>query len=286
MKYKTLPFVSSLPILLLVAATAFAQETMTNEEVVSLTKAGLSPTIIIGKIRTSSPGFDVSTDSLIALKQAGVSEEVLAAMLEAKSGKSVNAAPVEAPAVDPNDPTVRRNHGIFLYELVKGRRVMTQMRPVVSAQNRTGGVFTNSITYGITKIKQKANLPGRNAELQIPRTRPIFYFYLDASTGGLNTASGIPADPNEFMLVRFNQRDDNREVTIAKQNAFGGKGGLSDEYVVPFDSEDLGNGIFRVMPREELKKGEYAFYLVNSGNSNANAAIGSKFFDFGINPIP
>jgi hypothetical protein len=286
MNAKLLPFLTSLMMLLFVATTAFAQEAMTNEEVVSLTKAGLSPTIIIGKIRTSAPGFDLSTDSLIALKQAGVSEEVLAAMLEAKSGKPVNVTPVEAPAADPNDPMAKRGYGIYLYELIRGRRVMTQMRPVVSAQNRTGGVFTNSITYGITKIKQKANLPGRNAELQIPRTRPIFYFYLDATTGGLNISSGIPADPNEFMLVRFNQRDDNREVTISKQNAFGGKGGLSDEYVVPFDSEDLGNGIFRVTPRTELKKGEYAFFLINSGNSNANAAIGVKFFDFGINPIP
>jgi hypothetical protein len=286
MRYKPLTLLNPLLMLLFVAAMAFAQETMSNDEVVSLTKAGLSPMIIIGKIRTSSPGFDLSTDSLIALKQAGVSEEVLAAMLEAKSGKPVKATPVEAPAADTSDPMVKRNYGIYLYELIKGRRVMTQLRPVVSAQNRTGGVFTNSITYGITKIKQKANLPNRNAEMQIPRTRPIFYFYLDATTGGLNTSSGIPSDPNEFMLVRFNQRSDNREVTIAKQNAFGGKGGLSDEYVVPFDSEDLGNGIFRVTPRTELKKGEYAFYLVNSGNSNASAAIGAKFFDFGINPVP
>jgi hypothetical protein len=35
-----------------------------------------------------------------------------------------------------------------------------------------------------------------------------------------------------------------------------------------------------------LKKGEYGFYLVNSGNSNTGAAVGSKFFDFGVNPIP
>lgn len=286
MKHKPFHIVTSLLVLLFFASVAIAQEAMTNDEVISLTKAGLSPSIIIGKIRSSAPGFDLSTNSLIALKQAGVSDDVVAAMLEAKSGKSVTITPVEAPAVDPTDPMVRRNYGIYLYELLKGRRVMTQLRPTVSAQNRTGGVFTNSITYGITKIKQKANLPGRNADLQIPRTRPIFYFYLDSTTGGLNTASGIPSDPNEFMLVRFNQRSDNREVTIAKQNAFGGKGGLSDEYVVPFDSEDLGNGIFRVTPREELKKGEYGFYLVNSGNSNASAAIGAKFFDFGINPIP
>jgi DsbC/DsbD-like thiol-disulfide interchange protein/cytochrome c biogenesis protein CcdA len=48
----------------------------------------------------------------------------------------------------------------------------------------------------------------------------------------------------------------------------------------------LGNGIFKVTAAGELRKGEYGFYLVNSGNSNVNAGIGSKFFDFGVNMTP
>jgi hypothetical protein len=286
MRIRGLNIVLSLFILLCISVLAFAQEAMTNDEVISLTKAGLAPSIIIGKIRTSRPGFDLSTNSLISLKQAGVSDEVVTAMLEATSGRPRTVGPVDAAAGDPNDPSARHSHGIYLFERVGERRVMTQMRPIVSAQNRVGGVFTNSITYGISKIKQKANLPGRNADLQVTNTRPVFYFYLDNTSGGLNTASGIPSDPNEFMLVHFNIRSDNREVTISKQNAFGGKGGLSDEYVVPFEAESLGNGVFKITPSRDLKKGEYGFYLVNSGNSNANAAIGAKFFDFGVNPIP
>ncbi|MCV4940064.1 hypothetical protein OFC17_35350, partial [Escherichia coli] len=80
------------------------------------------------------------------------------------------------------------------------------------------------------------------ATLQITTTQPVFYFYLDVTSGGLNTSSGIPSTPNEFTLIRFNIRSDNREVTIAKANSWGGKGGLSDEYVVPLKAEDLGNG--------------------------------------------
>jgi len=187
---------------------------------------------------------------------------------------------------DPNDPMAKHNYGIYLYEEKDGVRRMTLVKPTVSAQNRTGGLFTSSLTYGITKVKTKANLPGRTSALQIPNTAPVFYFYLDVTSGGLNTSSGIPSDPNEFTLVRFNIRDDNREVTIGKANAFGGKGGLSDEYVVQFKAEDLGNGVFRITPGAALPKGEYGFFLVNSGNSNASAAVGAKFFDFGINPIP
>lgn len=268
--------------------TARAQdETMTNGEVISLVKAGLNTQIIINKIRTSKTAFDLSTDGLIALKKAEVSDEIVTAMLEAKSGKSVSAAAAPNAATgDPNDPMAAHNFGIYLYEEKDGVKKMTQLTPNVSAQNRTGGLFTSSLTYGIGKVKIKANLPGTTAKLQLNQAQPVFYFYLDTKSGGLNTASGVPSTPNEFTLIKFNVRSDNREVTIGKANAFGAKGGLSDEYVVQFNAEDLGNGIFKITPTSTLKNGEYGFYLINSGNSNASSAVGSKFFDFGVKLTP
>ena len=273
-----------------------AQETMTNDEVISLTKAGLAGSIIIGKINSSPNNFDMSTDALIKLKQAGVADDVVGAMLTAKSGKSavtpttattsINGSANAGPLGDPNDPMAKHNYGIYLYEEKDGVKKMTALKPNVSAQNRTGGMFTSSLTYGIGKVKTKTNLPGRSANLQLQSTAPIFYFYLDITSGGLNTSSGVPSDPNEFTLVRFNQRSDNREVTIGKSNAFGAKGGLSDEYVVQVKAEDMGNGIFKVTPSADLKKGEYGFMLTNSGNSNTAAGVGSKFFDFGVNMTP
>jgi hypothetical protein len=290
MKLRRNTFILAALLGLLVGVTTAvrAQDTMSNEEVISLTKAGLASSVIIGKIRTSKTNFDMSTDALIALKQNGVSDDVVTAMLEAKSGKTmVVATSGEAAAfADPNDPTSKHGYGIYLYEERDGVRKMTQLKPNVSAQNRTGGLFTSQLTYGIGKVKVKANLPGRKAVLQVTTTTPVFYFYLDATSGGLNTASGIPSDPKEFSMVRFNLRGDNREVTIGKSNVFSGKGGLSDEYVVPFKADDLGDGVFRITPVAPLSKGEYGFYLVNSGNSNTSMAVGSKFFDFGVNPIP
>ncbi len=110
-----------------------AQETMNNDEVITLAKAGLNPNIIIGKIRTSKTNFDLSTDSLISLKKAGVSDEIVAAMLEAKSGKplttgpSINSTGAASVAVsgDPNDPMSKHNYGIYLYEEKDGVRKMT-----------------------------------------------------------------------------------------------------------------------------------------------------------------
>jgi len=264
---------------------AMAQDKMTNDEVISLTKAGLASSIIIGKINSTPSSFDTSTDALITLKKEGVTDEVVAAMMQAKAGRPVSTA--SAGMDDPNDPASKHNFGIYMFEEKDGVKKMTQLQPTMSGQNRTGGQFTAAVTpFGLGKVKTKTNLPGRNAALQLTTTTPVFYFYLDNASGGLNTASGIPSSPKEFTLVRFNQRSDNREVTIAKANSWGAKGGLSDEYVVGLNSEDLGNGVYKITPASPLKKGEYGFYLLNSGNSNTAAGVGSKFFDFGVMMTP
>src|SRR5688572_24963591 len=116
-------------LLLAIVATAAAQPAaeapMTNDEVIMLTQAGLSPSIIIAKIRSGRSDFNLSTDSLIKLKQAGVTDEIVGAMLEAKSGKTVTAG---TPLADPNDPMTKHNYGLYLYEDLAGTRKMTQLK--------------------------------------------------------------------------------------------------------------------------------------------------------------
>jgi hypothetical protein len=60
---------------------------MTNDDVVDLRAAGFSDEVIISKIRTSAPGFRVETNDLMRLKRQGVSQPVIAAMIE-RSGSA------------------------------------------------------------------------------------------------------------------------------------------------------------------------------------------------------
>jgi hypothetical protein len=266
------------------ATIAKAQdETLSNQDVITMTKAGLDKMIIVGKVRTSKGKYDLSTNGLIELKKEGVDDLVVHAMLEANSGTKTVLTAGTPVSYDLNDPASPHDFGIYLYEETDGKKMMTQLAPNVSAQNRTGGKVTQQLTpFGLGKVKQKANLPGTAAKMQIAGGAPVFYFYLDAKTGGLNTSSGVPSTTNEFALVKFNIRDDNRELTISKSNSWGAKGGLSDESVMEFGVESLGNGLFKVWPKVPLQNGEYGFYLLNSGNSSAGNAVGAKFFDFGI----
>jgi hypothetical protein len=59
---------------------------LTNDDVLAMVRAGLSEDTIVAAVRNSPGDYRLEPDLLISLKQAGVSEKVLQAMLEA-SGK-------------------------------------------------------------------------------------------------------------------------------------------------------------------------------------------------------
>jgi hypothetical protein len=70
----TLVFLALCPLLI-------AQQTLNNEAVIKLTKAGLSDDLIVSTINAQAGTYDTSTDGLIALKAAGVSDKVVAAVV-------------------------------------------------------------------------------------------------------------------------------------------------------------------------------------------------------------
>ena len=70
---------------------------LTNEDVVSMFKAGLPASTIMAAVQSEENSFDLSAAGLIALKKNGVSQQVMDAMLAA-SAKKKEAAAVPAPA--------------------------------------------------------------------------------------------------------------------------------------------------------------------------------------------
>lgn len=84
-------------LLLLWSSLLIAQQTLTNDSLITMTKAGLSDDLIVSTINTSPGKFEVTTDGLIALKRGGVSDKVVSAVLLKTYGN--------APASVVNPPT-------------------------------------------------------------------------------------------------------------------------------------------------------------------------------------
>jgi hypothetical protein len=59
----------------------FAQQSLNNDAVVKLVKAGLSDDLIVATVNASPGTYDISADGLIALKKAGASDKVVAAVV-------------------------------------------------------------------------------------------------------------------------------------------------------------------------------------------------------------
>ena len=61
-------------------AEAQTGQALTNEDIVKMVKAQLSESIILTTIESSNPGFDVSPEGLIALKNGGVNDRIIEAL--------------------------------------------------------------------------------------------------------------------------------------------------------------------------------------------------------------
>jgi hypothetical protein len=70
--------------------------TITNETIIKLSKAGLGDDVIIGMINNQPGQYSVTPNAVIALKEAGVSDNVLAAIVSRPGGTLVVAIPAAA----------------------------------------------------------------------------------------------------------------------------------------------------------------------------------------------
>jgi hypothetical protein len=256
-------------------------EVLTNDKVITMVKAGLSPGIIVNKIRSSKTNFDTSTDELIRLKQARIPDEIVAAMFDASSRASAvtsNMGAGDASKGDPNDPSAAHEAGIYLFQQKNGQKKMIQLEPSVSKQTKSGGFLASAVTYGIAKIKFKAALAGQSASLQIDQPRPVFYFYFEVKSSGLSSSSYYATSPNEFVLVKLDTKSKSREVIVSQANAFGSQSGTMDKAARDFTFEKLAPGVYKVTPKEDLAPCEYGFY--NGGGAGPSG--GAKIFDFGV----
>jgi hypothetical protein len=267
-----------------------AQQTMNNDSVVKMVKAGFSDDLIVTTINSQPGAYDASADGLIALKSAGVSDKVVAAIVA--KGSAPAPAAVAAPSTasagtNPDDPNASHEAGIYFYSANAAGHKMTELEPSVYSQSKTGGMMASAMTYGIAKAKSKAVLRGAHANARVSDPNAVFYFYFEQQAAGLSEASspfGGTSTPNEYTLLKFDVKSDTRETVVGKFNAYGASGGVDDKAVVPFTYEKLRPGVYRVTLKSPLQSGEYGF-ISNGGTVVAGpyaaGTTNSRVFDFG-----
>ncbi|MEO8370224.1 MAG: hypothetical protein ABI806_13575 [Candidatus Solibacter sp.] len=84
---KTLPAAVAAPVPMAAVPVPLAGKVMSNMDVIALKDAGVSDDLLLAKIRNTNGEYRLDTEDLIALKRARVSEPVIQAMIETH-GKS------------------------------------------------------------------------------------------------------------------------------------------------------------------------------------------------------
>jgi ABC-type enterochelin transport system permease subunit len=84
-----------------------AHQPLTNDNVVTLAKAGFDEMFILQLIRSSRTNFDTSVEGLVAMKKFGVSEDLIRMMAMPQSSPPAAPAGTEAPKTPP------KKHGLF-----------------------------------------------------------------------------------------------------------------------------------------------------------------------------
>jgi len=275
---------SVLAFLFLVLCPWLAAQALNNESIIKMAKAGLSEDVILSTVNASAGAYDTTADGLIALKAAGVSDRVIAALVVKGTGAAPAAVPASAPtAADPDDPNSPHDSGVYIViNDASGKKKMVFIDRVGAGRQKTSNVLGSAFSYGIAKAKVKAEIPGSHAVVRTHEARPVFYMFFPSSAnlGGFG-GNDVITSPSQFSLISLEEKKDHRETAVAKMGFASASAGTDDKRAKLFDVERIRNGVYRLTPKTDLEGGEYA-YIASTGTSGSATQHTVVIYDFGV----
>lgn len=231
------------------------QKAMTNDSVIRLVKAGLGDELILQTINTQPGHYSTDADALVTLKEAGVSDRVITAVVN-KSRRLLGAAH-EAPVIVPEVNEI----GAY-YKDRSGNWIPIEPEIV---HIKSGGFIKSTVTNGIIKPDRNGHLNGRESELHLQRPIQILLYAPD----------GVSA--NEYELLRFRLNSDNREFRTLTGGVFHSTGG-ADRDEVPFAAIKKAPRTYEFTIDDKVGGGEFGILPPGTGN----ITNGGKIYTFAI----
>jgi len=228
------------------------KKVLTNEDVLAQAKAGTAEADLLQAINKNEVRFDTSANALIALKNAGVSENVVLGILSA-ARRTVAAAHVQPADAAP------ANNGVYLVR--EGKYVELAPETCIWKLTTSAWFLAGAKLTGLTNITPETvvmHRPRLSGTLPGPKSRPAVS--RDAEFIIVCPAGTVSA---EYRLVRIDERPDRREFSVQVQyvaNAYFGIAapGESGGRVMDIETEKIAQRTYKVkLP--DLKKGQYGF---------------------------
>lgn len=234
-----------------------AQEPMNNEGVIKLVKAGVTEELVINLIKQQPGAYTLGAADVVALKDAGVSEKIITAMMAHVSGAA--AMPATAPGSPaaaagaagpaPGSKGPAPDTGVYYKKNNDYLELLTE-----DVTWKTKGAMKNIVSAGIVK----KDLDGW---VQGPSSRNFLTTPLDiiiAPPPGMNV--------NNYILLKFDASKGGREFTVGPVNQESGvpKG------AIPFGVEKVSGSQFRLVFQPALAPGEYGILALMPSTKNTS----------------
>ena len=244
---------------------------MTVDDVIRLSKAGLSDDVIIQQIKKKDQRFDLSTDQLVQLKSASVSERVIQVMIDptrdpAPSPTDKTGAPAAQQAGQPSrqdslSPTLPTEVGVYAKQKGKWIEVLPEV-----VNWKTGGIVKSVATVGVVKGDVNGHVNGANSRNRF--AAPIEFLIV--------TPEGVAI--TEYQLLHLHGHGGDREFRTVTGGVFHVSGGATRD-LLAFDGQKIGSRTYTVTFSSGLGVGEYGF-LPPGAYASWNAASQGKLYSF------
>lgn len=254
-----------LAMLMSAALVASSQETLTNDAIVKLAKAGISEAILLGMVNSQPGKYSAQVDDLIALTEAGVPDKVIAAM--AAKG-AVRSTPMSASASGNRDSLIPEEVGGYYLDGGRLKRLGAEV-----VRGGSTSPFRMMATGGFSSVKVKGKLSGARSPVQL--------------SGEITLVLRCPEGmgPESYQLIVVDVKKDSREFTTGKHSFFGGMSNTPDDKAVAATTfEKVGPNTYRTIVNG-LRQGEYVVYGQWGPVGSTGGPLGSmgKMFTFGVN---
>jgi hypothetical protein len=197
-----------------------------NARVIEMTHKGLGDDVIIARIKAGATKFSLSDDDLANLKKEGVSDAVVAAMIQSTQ------LTIPKVTIDGNPVEVR-----------------------TIGEQKVGGRLGHVATFGIKSVKNKAYLQGQHASV-IASRKPVVDIQLPANDN----------IDNYIIVEMDDKGDRREIEMGSVGGTVGEKVGIRADRIVRTSATPVGGRRFKISPVKELKKGEYILYSVGSAD--------------------
>lgn len=233
-----------------------------NDTIIKMSKAGLDDAVIIQTIQTQPGHYDTAPDTLIALKNAGVSQQVIAAMQARSAGlvfhakDKIDPAPLSA-GVD--------EIGVYYQDKRSGEWLPLKTERV---QFKSGGWLKSAATHNIVKQDMNGLVDAPKSPLVLPTGVNILIY----------TPTGT--QPEEYDFLRFREHSNNREFRVKTGGVFHSETG-SERDEIEFHPHKIAPQMYIFTVPVDIEKGEYGVLPPGSSNVPGISNAG-KIFTFSI----